>query len=489
MPYDDAHQPPRYYVVDSLIWAGAYPSQVPISDAGMQATVAWLSANDVCVIIDLTTPADGLPTVDAFVDRHAGMTVAHYPIRDGAVPSQSLMLAVLDGISQAVAAGQRVYVHCWGGLGRTGTVIACWLVRNGYAPAAALVRLMELRQGVEGSSPETDGQRAFVLAWQEPTPARAQQMRGLRDRYRGALLGLAIGDAVGTTLEFEPWPVSHPIDDMVGGGPFDLEAGQWTDDTSMALCMAESLITRQAFDAQHQLELYVRWWRHGYHSAKSYCFDIGMTTAQALRNFEETGAIVANTTAPNMAGNGSLMRLVPVVMAYAGRHADMLVYAGASSQTTHATRVAIEACQGYAQLLGLALCGAQRSDVFAQASAVQTLIPMIHDELAVVFAGSYQTLQPPAIQGSGYAVKSLEAALWAVWNTSDYRTAILAATNLGRDADTTAAIAGQLAGALYGEQGIPSAWRERVYRRTLFEWYAEELLGMAEADILSEFSS
>lgn len=489
MLHEDSHKPPRYYVVDDLVWAGAFPSQLPISAGAAQTTLAWLHAYDVRVVINVTTPADAVPELDAYVAQHAGMTMEHYPIRDMSVPSRSLMLAILDRISAAVAAGQRVFVHCWGGLGRTGTVIACWLVRQGYSPAAALARLAELRQAIDGVSPETDAQRAFVLAWQEPTAHQAQYMRMLRDRYRGALLGLAIGDAVGTTLEFEAWPVRTPIDDMVGGGPFDLEAGQWTDDTSMALCLAESLITQRAFDAHHQLQLYVRWWRHGYHSVKSYCFDIGMTTAQALRHFEETGATTANTTAPNMAGNGSLMRLVPVVMAFAGRHADLLAHAGASSATTHATRVAIEACQGYAHILGSALLGADRDEVFGQSNAVMTFIPVIHPELEAVFAGSYQELQPPAIQGSGYAVKSLEAAMWAVWNTTDYRSAMLAAANLGRDADTTAAIAGQLAGALYGEQGIPSAWRERLYQRPVFEWYAEELLAMAEADFLSEFSS
>ena len=486
---DQLNQPYRVYEADSLVWAGAFPRRYPTTPQGITDTLAWLVAHDVSLIINLTTPADPLPDLRDFVAQWPSLTYLHFPIRDVSTPSASLMLAILDAISAAVSAGRRVYVHCWGGIGRTGTVIGCWYVRQGLTGEAALARLAQVRAHLTGASPETAEQVAMIRNWHEPRADVAAQMRARRDRYRGAFLGLAIGDAVGTTLEFEAWPVRTPIDDMVGGGPFDLEAGQWTDDTSMALCLAESLITRRAFDAQHQLELYVRWWRHGYHSVKSYCFDIGMTTAQALRHFEETGATIANTTAPNMAGNGSLMRLVPVVMAFAGRHADLLAHAGASSATTHATRVAIEACQGYAHILGSALLGADRDEVFGQSNAVMTFIPAIHPELEAVFAGSYQELQPPAIQGSGYAVKSLEAAMWAVWNTTDYRSAMLAAANLGRDADTTAAIAGQLAGALYGEQGIPSAWRERLYQRPVFEWYAEELLAMAEADFLSEFSS
>ena len=475
---DHLHQPFRFYEADHLIWAGAFPGSPDPSSQGITATLGWLVAHDVSLIINLTTPEDVLPDLRDYVAQWPSLDYVRFPIRDMSTPSAPLMLAILDAISAAVAAGRRVYVHCWGGVGRTGTVMGCWYVRQGLSAEAALARIAHLRAHIPGSAPETPEQVAMIRGWAEPSADLATQMRARRDRYRGALLGLAIGDAVGTTLEFEPWPVQHPIADMVGGGPFNLQVGQWTDDTSMALCLAESLIHQQAFDAHDQLQRYVRWWREGYHSAKSYCFDIGMTTAQALAHFEQTGAVVANTTAPNMAGNGSLMRLVPVVMAFAGDEGATARYARESSQTTHATRVAVEACQGYALMLRAALLGAPSADVW---QVTHERLPELHAELAEVFAGSYQHRQPPVIQGSGYAVKSLEAALWAVYqHQDDYRSAILAAANLGRDADTTAAIAGQLAGALVGESGIPLAWRERLYRHDLLAWYAEELLRMHE---------
>jgi len=471
---DQMNQPYRLYEADPLVWAGAFPQT---TSQDMTETLAWLVAHDVSLMIDLTTPADPLPDLRDFVAQWPTLEHVRFPIRDMSTPSAPLMLAILDAISAAVAAGQRVYVHCWGGIGRTGTVIGCWYVRQGLTGEAALARLAQVRAHLLGASPETADQVAMIHSWHEPRVDVAAQMRARRDRYRGALLGLAIGDAVGTTLEFEPWPVRHPIADMVGGGPFNLEAGQWTDDTSMALCLAESLILQRGFDAHDQLQRYVRWWREGYHSAKSYCFDIGMTTARALEHFEETKSAIENTTAPNMAGNGSLMRLVPVVMAFAGDVAATERYARESSQTTHATRVAVEACQGYALMLRAALLGGTADDVW---QAAHNRLPDLHGELADVFAGSYQHRQPPVIQGSGYAVKSLEAALWAVYqHPGDYRSAILAAANLGHDADTTAAIAGQLAGALVGEAGIPQAWRDRLSQHDLFVWYAEELLRMA----------
>ncbi|MBT5535424.1 ADP-ribosylglycohydrolase family protein, partial [Candidatus Poribacteria bacterium] len=108
------------------------------------------------------------------------------------------------------------------------------------------------------------------------------------DRYIGCLLGLAVGDALGITLEFTTPGKFDPIDDMVGGGPFSLKPGQWTDDTSMALCLAESLIERKGFDATDQMQRYVQWWREGHLSSTGRCFDIGGTVSGSLSRFQRT---------------------------------------------------------------------------------------------------------------------------------------------------------------------------------------------------------
>lgn len=110
----------------------------------------------------------------------------------------------------------------------------------------------------------------------------------LIERYQGCLQGLAAGDAVGTTIEFSPPCTFQPLTDMVGGGPFNLKAGEWTDDMSMALCLAESLIVCGGFDPEDQLQRYVRWYRTGYLSSNGVCFDIGNTVKAALHKFEET---------------------------------------------------------------------------------------------------------------------------------------------------------------------------------------------------------
>src|SRR5262245_37765321 len=172
-----------------------------------------------------------------------------------------------------------------------------------------------------------------------------------RARYRGALLGLAAGDAVGTTVEFEQPGSFAPVTDMVGGGPFDLRPGEWTDDTSMALCLAESLIARGGFDPVDQLARYVRWYREGHLSSTGSCFDIGNATAAALHRFERTGDPYCGSADPHSAGNGSLMRLAPAPLAYAGDPVAAIERAGESSRTTHGTATAVDACRYFGALL------------------------------------------------------------------------------------------------------------------------------------------
>ncbi len=165
----------------------------------------------------------------------------------------------------------------------------------------------------------------------------------LRDRYVGALVGLAVGDALGTTLEFRRPGTFEPITDMVGGGPFGLKPGQWTDDTSMALCLAESLLECRGFDGRDQLQRYVRWRDEGHWSSAGRCFDIGSTVSDALKTFERTGAPFSGRTDERSAGNGSLMRLAPVPLFFA-RDADLAIRMAAdSSRTTHGTAMAVDA--------------------------------------------------------------------------------------------------------------------------------------------------
>jgi hypothetical protein len=171
------------------------------------------------------------------------------------------------------------------------------------------------------------------------------------DRYRGSLLGLAAGDALGTTLEFRRPGSFRPISDMVGGGPFNLNPGEWTDDTSMALCLAKSPIQCGGFDPADQMRRYVRWYREGHLSSNGRCFDIGGTVRSALSGFERTRDPYSGSTDPHSAGNGSLMRLAPVPLFYAAHPEEAIERAADSSRTTHGARTAVDACWYFAGLI------------------------------------------------------------------------------------------------------------------------------------------
>jgi ADP-ribosyl-[dinitrogen reductase] hydrolase len=289
------------------------------------------------------------------------------------------------------------------------------------------------------------------------------------DRCRGALLGLATGDAVGTTLEFKPRGSFEPIADMLGGGPFDLEPGQWTDDTSMALCLAASLVHCDGFDARDQMDRYCRWVSHGYMSSNGRCFDIGNTVSAALGHYGATGDAFAGSTHPGSSGNGSLMRLAPVVLFY---HPDLEAishYAGESSRTTHGAAEAVAACRIFAAILAAALNGRSKSEVLSAATGTG-----VSARLDAIASASYVGQSAEQIRGTGYVVDCLEAALWCFARTDDFRDAVLEAANLGDDADTTAAVCGQIAGAYYGVAGIPGSWLDCLALR-------EEIVSLADA--------
>ncbi len=302
----------------------------------------------------------------------------------------------------------------------------------------------------------------------------------LADRYRGALLGLACGDALGTSVEFQPRGTFVPVTGMRGGGPFALAPGQWTDDTSMALCLAESLLACDGFDARDQMQRYRRWWREGHLSSTGRCFDIGNTVAAALHRFEETGEAFAGSDNPRAAGNGSLMRLAPVILRHFPDDDAIERCSADSSRTTHAAPEAVECCRLFARLLANALHGRAKDEVLEPRGIV-----LAEPKLVALAAGAYRDKPRDDIVGSGYAVESLEAALWCFAQTSSYAEAVLAAVNLGDDADTTAAITGQLAGACYGATSIPPAWLDTLHERAAIEAMADALFRASRAAAVS----
>ena len=299
------------------------------------------------------------------------------------------------------------------------------------------------------------------------------------DRFRGCLLGLGVGDALGTTLEFKAPGSFAPIDDMVGGGPFGLQPGQWTDDTSMALCLAQSLVECGGLDAADQMQRYVRWYREGHLSSTGRCFDIGNTCRDAIESFAQTGEPFSGSTDPRAAGNGSIMRLAPVAMCWAADPATAIDMAAQSSRTTHGTEEAVDGCRLLAAYLVGALAGVAKDELLAPDGEILVLLretEPLSAKIEAIARGSFRDKQPPEIRGTGYVVDSLEAALWAFARSDSFEAGALMAVNLGDDADTTGAVFGQIGGAFYGVEGIPAGWLAKLAMREKIEELAVGLM-------------
>lgn len=302
------------------------------------------------------------------------------------------------------------------------------------------------------------------------------------NRQRGMLFGLAVGDALGAAVEFQAPGSFELVSDFRAGGPHGLAPGEWTDDTSMALALASSLSA--GWSLNDQAQCYLAWWRRGLYSVNGSCFDIGSTTRSALARFERNGdALSSGDPADSASGNGSIMRLAPVAIRYAvlfpSQLEQLVRYAVESSMPTHASLQCLSACAYLSTVLCALMHGVSREDIlkadWGPLLQVQTLFGL-HSEILEVARGSFRRKSPPAIRGSGYVVRSLEAALWAFHDACDFRDAVLRAVNLGEDADTTGAVCGQLAGAYWGESGIPQKWQAGLARRDLLETALKGLL-------------
>ncbi|CAF3171550.1 unnamed protein product [Rotaria socialis] len=320
-------------------------------------------------------------------------------------------------------------------------------------------------------------------------------------KIQGSLIGLAVGDALGASVEFRPhsYMVANPVSDMTSGGTWSLNAGQWTDDTSMALCLAASLISKGGFDAYDQLVRYKRWFRKGYMSSTGICFDIGASTRQAIIEFEtrqhqsaqilkeQQGFTVKedcldkeigekrselnfNTDCgkSDAAGNGALMRLAPIPLFYFRSMTEAVQHAANSVKTTHGDQKAIDACQFYGELIWHAINGVSKRDLLSTKLFQKYLTGNIDKNLMEIIKGSYKNRPngyDDGIRGKGFILNSLEAALWALcYDNNSFEKGVLLAVNLGDDTDTTAAIYGQLAGAIYGIDEIPKRWRDQLFQ-------------------------
>jgi ADP-ribosyl-[dinitrogen reductase] hydrolase len=316
----------------------------------------------------------------------------------------------------------------------------------------------------------------------------------LSNKYRGCLVGLAVGDALGVPLEFQTRDTNPRVTEILGGGPFYLKPGEWTDDTSMALCLGQSLLDCNGFDPKDQMDKYWKWLQDGYMSSTGAMFDVGETTADSLCRYRKTGNPYAGLHEEyananlNRAGNGSLMRLAPIPMFYKNKpdnpfladYSDANLYACGSSHTTHGSEDCVHSCAVFSVMLYKALHGVSKSEILdgdektwqhPPYSGAIALTPKVRD----IAKGTYKKKIRDEIKSSGYVVHTLEAALWSFYNTDNFEDGAVAAVNLADDSDTTGAVYGQIAGAYYGYDAIPKRWLDKIVKLDLILEMADKL--------------
>ncbi|SCW76333.1 ADP-ribosyl-[dinitrogen reductase] hydrolase [Sphingobium faniae] len=438
-------------------------------DIDLDLVVRWGASAVVTLIEDHELRALGVERLGTAVrERH--MDWFHLPVRDVSVPGADLeeQWAVMGpNLRSRLRQGFDILVHCKGGLGRAGTIAARLMAELGTEPAEAIRQIRLVRPGAI----ETPEQEVWVLRQtaipQDYPPADAA---AVKSRARGSMIGLAVGDALGTTLEFAPRDSYPLLTDMVGGGPFNLKPGEWTDDTSMALALGDSLASCGYLDEYNVMIRWERWRDDGAYSSNGRCFDIGATVSAALDRWCDTANPIAGSTNPATAGNGSLMRIAPVSIRYWDKPSQIRDVAARQSMMTHAAPEAVAACAIYAEMIGAAISGRSLGKILRASGEG------LAGSISGIVGGSWRGKARQDIHTSGYVAHSLEAALWCRGRTGSFSEAVLTAANLGEDADTTAAITGQLAGAVYGEEAIPLAWRQRIVGHDMIRDMADRLL-------------
>jgi ADP-ribosylglycohydrolase len=299
------------------------------------------------------------------------------------------------------------------------------------------------------------------------------------------MLGLAIGDAMGAPVEFKKRGTFEPATEYRSGGKFRLNAGEWTDDTAMSLCLAQSLIECKGFDPIDQLNKYLQWIDTGYMSCTGKMIGLGKTVMRSLIRYRRTGQPYTDIKHEKFSGNGSLMRLAPICMYYSDNLDEAVHYAALSSKTTHGSPIAVDSCRYFTYIVVHLLNGVEKDVVFSEkfTSGVYRYFDEepLHRELDSIIKCEYISKSDDEIQSSGYAIHSLEAALWSFYHTDTFEEAILKSVNLGDDADTVGAITGQLAGGFYGRDGVSDELLNGLSHLELIEEVSESLFGCEDA--------
>jgi ADP-ribosylglycohydrolase len=475
--------PRSYWVLPGRLLAGEYP--LDGDDDGSAPKLARLLAAGIDCFIDLTAP-DEMPAYEGQLP--VLVQYLRKPLPDHNVPRRiEHMRDIQRTITHALEANRSIYLHCRAGIGRTGTVVGCRLVEQGLGGEDALVELQRLWQQNELARvwpevPETDAQVNYVREWEQHRAQSARDsgiglsaVRSLRERFVGCLLGLAIGDALAAATQFKRQGSFAPVGDLLGGGPYELPRGAWSDDTAMALGIADSLLAAGRFDHHDLLQRWLRWQAEGYLSATGLCVGITASTARSLATAQWRRQAFAGSHDPAQLDPEPLVRVAPLVMNRFDQIEEALADAVTAARMTCQAPLVLDSCRLFAAMTHAALAGHSKERIL-RPSAALFAGAVLRPEVAAIAAES--PLPPAAgakVAGSD-VLAALRAVRWAFGTTGNFRTAVLSAVNLGGNADVMGACCGQLAGACYGVSGIPASWLLALTQRERIIDLADQLL-------------
>lgn len=310
-----------------------------------------------------------------------------------------------------------------------------------------------------------------------------------RNIYRDILFGIAVGDALGVPVEFKSRQtiLQNPVTGMTGYGTYNLPPGTFSDDSSLAFCLAEALTVE--FDLQTIAANFMAWLNQNYWTPRGTVFDVGIATSRAIGRLQAgISPQMAGGTEVADNGNGSLMRILPLLVYIKDREiADRFRLTKQVSSITHGHIRSVIACFYYLEFARQIVNGMDKFEIYRN---LQTEIADYLNFLAIdpgeisvfdrLLKENIYELTDREVYSSGYVVHTLEAAVWSLLTTEDYAAATLKAVNLGEDTDTTGAVTGGLAGLLYGFKTIPGDWLQQIARKEDIEDLAVRLERFAE---------
>jgi ADP-ribosylglycohydrolase len=466
-----------YWVIPGSLLAGEHPFEGDQTQA--RERIERLIDAGIDSFLDLTFAGER-PEYQGLLPLN--VSLLRSPIRDTAVPVDIAdMRAIQAHIADSLAAGRHLYVHCRAGIGRTGTVIGCYLAESGLDGPSALGQLNRLwQQSARASSwpevPQTLEQAEFVRHWPRYRRTRVESsdlsaQRDRRERFHGCLLGLAVGDALSIRSQYRHPGNFMAISDIAGGGVFELPAGHWTDDTSLSLCVADGLLESHGWSLADQAPRFGRWQREGYRSAGGQCVGITPGTARLLQRLVPGAPTAAMAEGAINQEPAPLSRVAPVVMFHFAQAIQAVSVAAESAAAFEPTPLVIESCRLLAAMLHSALRGEPLARVLQPRPSLLGAQPLPAGLKALL--ESDPTLPPQ--RSADPSLNVLTAARWALATSGSFRAGALRIANLGADSDVIGAVHGQLAGAFHGQASIPGAWLRTLAQADQIEALAGRL--------------